>query len=89
MVFFDCFNLWCLSQWVKEYTFVDSDNILDLVLTIELNRIGDVSVLEHFPRCHHCPVVLEHVLQFTGDEDNVEEKRMWSKRNYARLSTSI
>ena len=72
ILFFDSFSLFVLSQWVKDATFVDSNNILNLVLT-ELDRIGDVSVLEPFPICHHCPVVvLEYVLQFT-DDDNEDE----------------
>ena len=83
------FSLLGLNQWVKEGTFVDSNNILDLALTTELDRIEDVSVLEPFPRCHHCPVVFEYDLQFADDDDEVEEKHMWSKGNYARLSTSI
>ena len=62
MVFFDCFSLLGLSQWVKKCTFVDSNNIFNIVLTTELNRIGDVTMLEPFPRCHHCPVVFEYVL---------------------------
>ena len=45
------------------------------MLTTELDRIGDVSVLEPFPRCHNCSVVCEYVLQFTGDnEDEVVGK---------------
>ena len=52
-----------------------SNHILDLVLTTELDRIGNVSMLEPFPRCHHYSVVCAYVLQFTGDkEDEVIEK---------------
>ena len=61
MVFFDCLSLLGLNQWVKKGTFVDSNNILDLVFATELDRTGDVSVLEPFPKCHHCPVVFEYV----------------------------
>ena len=46
-------------------------------------------MMEPFLRCHQGPVVLS-VLQFTGDyRDEVNEKRMWSKGDHARLSTSI
>ena len=90
MLFFDSFSLFGLSQWVKKGTFVDSNNILDLALTTELDRIGDVSVLEPFPRCHHCPVVLEHVLQSTDDnDDEAAEKYLWSKEDYAKISASF
>ena len=47
-------------------------------------------MLEPFPRCHHCPVVFEYVLQFADDDEyEVEGKCMWSKEDYARLSSSI
>ena len=56
--------------------------------TTELDRIGDVSVLTPFSRCHYCPVVFECVLQFAGDDDEVEKKRMWSKEDHARFFAS-
>ena len=71
MLFFDCFCTLELSQWVEEGTFVDSDNILDLVLTTQRNRVGDVSVLAPFHRCHHCLVVFEYVLQLDKAVDSV------------------
>ena len=48
-------------------------------------------MLKPFPRCHHCPVVLEHILQFTDDdnEDETVEKYLWSKAGYAKISASI
>ena len=63
MIFLDCFSLLGLSQWVEEGTFVDLDNVLDLVLTTEMDRV-DVSVLAPFPRCHHCPVAFEVLNMF-------------------------
>ena len=90
MLFFDSFSLLGLGQWVRESTFVDSTNILDLMLTTEFDRIRAVSVLEPYPRCHHCPIVCEYVLQLTGDkEEEVVEKRLWSKGDYTKLSGSI
>ena len=48
-------------------------------------------MLEPFPRCHHCPVVLEYVLQFTDydSEDEAVEKCLWFKGDYAKVSASI
>ena len=64
---------------VKEGSFVDSNNILDLVVTTELNRIGYVSVLAPFPKCRHCPVPFEYVLQTcniaTDDNENEAVKK--------------
>ena len=52
----------------------------------ELDRTGDVSVLEHLPKCHHCPVVFEYVLQYTGhNEDDAVKKHLWSKEDYASI----
>ena len=48
---------------MKEGTFIDSDNILDLVFTTEADRIGIAEIHPPLPRCHHCPVVFEYVLQ--------------------------
>ena len=46
-------------------------------------------MLEPFPRCHHCPVVFEYVLQFADDYgDEVEEVHVWSKGDCARLPDS-
>ena len=60
------------------------------MLPAELDKIGVASVLEPFSRCHHCVVVCEYVLQFTGDnEDEVVEKRLGSKGDYANFSASI
>ena len=63
-MFFDTFYLLGLSQWFKEDSFVDFDNILDLVFSTESDRVGEVWVREAFPKCHHCPVVFEYILEF-------------------------
>ena len=89
MLFFASFSFFGFTQSVKESTFVASNNILDLVLTKELDRIADVSGLAPFPRCHHCPVILEYVLQFTDYKDEAVEKYLWSKGDYAKISASI
>ena len=47
-------------------------------------------MLEPFPRCHHCPVVCEYVFQFSGDNENeVLEKHLRNKRDYAKISDSF
>ena len=91
LLFFDTFCSLGLNQWVKEGTFVDSNNILDLILSTEADRVGEVRVLEPFPRCHHCPVVCEYILQFNITENflNSSERILWSKGNYMRMSDNI
>ena len=44
MQFLDCFSSLGLLQWIREPTFLLSDNILDLVLTSEEDCVGGVSV---------------------------------------------
>ena len=70
LLFFDRFSLLGLCQWVRKGTFVNSNNILDLVLTTEADRVGDICVLEHFPKFHHCPVTFEYVMQFNDKDAN-------------------
>ena len=91
-MFFDTFCLMRLSQWVKEGTFVDSD-ILNWVLSTESDRVrvGEVCVLEPFPKCHHCPIVFEYVLQFDIPDGSSSKavRILWSKGDYRKISDSI
>ena len=47
-----------VREWVMEPTFISSGNTLDLFLTLEIDHVGVVKVLAPFPRCGHCPVVV-------------------------------
>ena len=58
IIYFDTFRLMSLCKWVQEGTFVDSNNILDLMLTNEIDRVGDVCVLEPLPSCRHCSAIV-------------------------------
>ena len=90
LLFFDSFSLLGLCQGVHEGTLGDSNNILDLVLTTEADGVGDICVLEPFPKCHHCPVTFEYVVQFNDEDANEGASHlMWSRGNYARISASI
>ena len=64
-MFLDVFISLGLSQWVTEPTFPSSGNILDLLLTTEPDRVGNVSVVEPLPAGDHSPVLFEYV--FEGD----------------------
>ena len=57
--FYDCSNILGLTQWVIEPTFLSSSNILDLILTSESDRIGDIQVLPPFPNCSHSPTLFK------------------------------
>ena len=53
-LFLDCLVSAGLTQWVMEGTFVSSGNVLELFLTSEIDRVGSVEVLAHFPSvCTH------------------------------------
>ena len=49
-LFFDCFTDCGLTQWVKCATFFPSGNILDLILTTDDDRIGEVFCSSTFAR---------------------------------------
>ena len=58
--FLDCFFSLSLTQWVLSPTFLHSDNILDLVLTSEEDRLGDVVVHPALPGCRHSPITYSY-----------------------------
>ena len=72
-LFFDCFVAAALTQWVTEATFVTSGNSLDLFLTSEVDRVGDIKVLAPFPRCDHSPLVCDYLFNSDLDADEEEE----------------
>jgi hypothetical protein len=89
-LFLDCFSSLGLVQWVFEPTFVDSGNILDLVLTSEDDRIDSVQVLPPFPRCHHCVVLVRYCFQFDAQVAAIpQRKRCWHRGKYYRISESL
>ena len=88
--FLDCFSSLGLLQWVKEPTFLLSDNILDLLLTSEEDRVGGVFVLPPLPCCQHSPVVFEYIFSGEGPERlAVGERRAWRKGKYAKISEAL
>ena len=43
-------------------------------------------MLAPFPRCHHCPVVFEYILQFDKDVDSINDEWLLCKGNYGGIS---
>ena len=79
-----------LSQWVEESTFLDSGNVLDLVFATKIDRVDHISMHAPFPRCQHCPVGFEYVLQFDTYVDSViSERLLWCKGNYKEISIHL
>ena len=90
-LFLDCFTSLGLHQWVTSPTFVHSGNVLDLVLSVDSDRVGDVGVLGNFPNCGHCPVVLQYYFQSGVDisSPDVPNKYSWYKGKYNRIENQL
>ena len=88
--FFDLFNLIGLTQWVTEVTFPRSGNTLDLLLTTEPDRVGDISVQPPFPGADHCPIVFDYVFEEQNvSDDPVTNRMLWHKGDYSKLSRAL
>ena len=87
-MFLDVFVSLGLSEWVSEPTFPSSGNTLDLLLTTEHDRVGNVTVVEPLPASDHCPVLFQYV--FEGDLVSNRSQRQanfaWHKGNYQKLN---
>ena len=66
--FLSCFTDLGLQQWVNFPTFTTSDNTLDLVLTSEHDRVGDVLGLPPLPGCKHVPIIWDYVFSLSSEQ---------------------
>ena len=89
--FYDCFIDNGLTQWVKFGTFFPSGNILDLVLTTDEDRIGEVQDLPPLPGCHHCPVAFSIIYSFSPAVAGVSptERLSWNRANFSVISEDL
>ena len=91
--FLNVFNSLGLRQWVHEATFPSSGNILDLVLTSEDDRIGQIQIPPPLPGCDHCPTVVEYV--FSADDASLvptqdpPPRRAWHKGKYNKIRSIL
>lgn len=87
-MFLDVFNANGLIQWVVEPTFPSSGNILDLLLTSEKDRIGNVTIHHPLPSCDHCPVLFCYVFQsdLVECQPQTSQDYSWHRGNYDRLN---
>ena len=87
-LFLDVFASTGLIQWVTEPTFPSSGNTLDLLLTSDEDRLGNVVVHHPLPACDHCPVLFDYVFQgdIVNDDDPVCQGYIWHKGNYDKLN---
>ena len=89
-MFLDCFLESGLTQWVNFGTFYPSGNILDLILSSDEDRIGEVFSVPPLPGCHHCPVICTIVFSFSvTNGEELLERRSWGKANFLGISEDI
>ena len=93
-LFFNTITTLGLTQWVKEPTFVYSENTLDLVLTTEPDRILDIKLLPPFPRCGHSLIVVKYVFQHlvqTAPASTTEPRltKLWRQGDFAAINREL
>lgn len=88
--FFNCFSECGLTQWVNFGTFFPSGNVLDLVLSSDEDRVGEVYAAPPFPGCHHCPVIGTVIYNFGQEEEIVLNQRFaWGRGDYEGISADL
>ena len=89
--FYECFIECGLSQWVSFGTYFPSGNILDLVLSSDEDRVGEIYAAPPLPGCHHCPVICSLVFNFGPDESvSFRPPRLqWARADFGAISAEI
>ena len=89
--FLSCFNSLGLVQWVKLPTFIISGNTLDLILTSEHDRIGEISALPPLPGCNHTPLICDYIFMHASSNHQtaISKKRDWVRGKYSRINSHI
>ena len=89
-MFLEAFSSLGLTQWVTDPTFPRSGNILDLILTSEADRVGQVHVLDPLPGGDHCPTMFEYI--FSGHShvsDPQNNRRAWHRGNFEAIGRRL
>jgi hypothetical protein len=86
-LFLEGFNLAGLTQLVTQPTFV-SGSVLDLVLTSETDRVGDIDVLAPFPHCMHSPVIFQYFFfsEVLEEGPAAKPRYLWHRGKFNRIS---
>ena len=85
--FYECFIDCGLSQWVEFGTYVPSDNTLDLILSSDGDRVGEVYAAPPLPGCHHCPVICSLIFNFGREGDVPLTHRLsWARADFGSIS---
>ena len=82
-MFVEAFISLGLTQWVAQPTFPRSGNILDLILTSDIERTGNVEVLAPLPGCDHCPTSIEYIFSGLSPlREAPHPQRSWKRGNF-------
>ena len=89
-LFLDCFTSLGLTQWTEEPTNIRANNILDLVLTSETDRVLSTNVLPPFPNCDHCVILCSYVFQFKcHPTPDCSTSYFWPKANFKKINETL
>ena len=88
--FYEVFSIVGLSQWVYEPTFLQSGNILDLVLSSSPDAVCDLQTLPPMPGCQHIPVVFSYLAMESECAIRGEvSKYLWYKGDYSSMNEEL
>ena len=88
--FVDTFNLLGLTQWITNVTFPRSGNTLDLLLSTESDRVGDISVQPPIPGSDHCVIVYDYIFEVENVYDaTIPNRVLWHKGNYPKICRAL
>ena len=66
------------------------EKTLDLILTSENDRVGDVEVLPNFPNCGHCPLILHYYFENCVKASSTRQvKFSWHRGKYNKINSSL
>lgn len=86
LLFLDIFSELGLYQWVCFPTMTRSDNVLDLVLTSQSDRVVDVDSLAPFAHCDHLPVCFTYQASSLVDRGVNPPVFDWFRVNFDELN---
>ena len=92
--FFNMFVSLGLHQYVRDGTFLYSDNILDLVFSSELDRVCDLKLLPPLPSCGHLIVVFDYLFQYLSSEQvltgvNKNGLKLWKQTDFSAINRDL
>lgn len=88
-IFLESFTWLGLYQWVTEPTNICSDNIIDLVLTLDQARIVDMQILPPLSNCGHLSVMFSYLFAGNFPTNHTRTDIRWDEGDYAALNHAL